>query len=94
MDLCGGSSVFPELTCYPGDKQPDKIAIAICCRYLETEISKGNYKRIVCFCVDAIPIVKNIKERNSQDFEVVACAYPKNTITDEEKETITKALTF
>ena len=47
-------AVTELVKCAPGEHQPNKVALAICCRYLEKEISDGNYKKIVCFCVDAL----------------------------------------
>lgn len=80
--------------CTPGKSQPKSAAIAICYRYLENEINGNNYKIIVCFGVDAGPIVKNIKKRLSKEFEVVACPYPRNSITKEEENLIIQALDF
>ena len=68
-------AVTELVKCYPNGDTLDRVAVAICYRYLETEILEGDYKKIVCFCADAFPIVENIKSRYSKDFKLVKCSY-------------------
>lgn len=87
-------AIVELVRCKPTNKTIDEVALAICCRYLEEDITKGQFKKIITFCESAYPIVNNILSRNNLSIEVVPCEYPKNTLTDEEKDKIKTALAF
>lgn len=87
-------AIVELVRCKPANKTIDEVALAICCRYLEEDITKGQFKKIITFCEPAYPIVENILSRNNLSIEVVPCKYPKNTLTDEEKNKIKIALDF
>ena len=71
--------------------EPCLEAIAICYRYLEEEMVTHKFKKIYCLCKYSISIVKNIKERNNLECEIVEGKYPdKRFVSEEELKNIMK----
>ena len=76
-------AVTELVKCYPSnDSVPDSIAVALCYKYLEEDLCKNSFKKVIVMCKEGIPIVTNIKERNNLDFDIVEGKHPRSGVDD------------
>lgn len=83
-------AVTELVRCCPGrDKnnkylQPEVSAIALCYRFLEDELCKGSFKRVVTLSAVANSLVENIRDRFNLSFEHKKGRHPQNGVANEE----------